>query len=129
MEALTDQKFKKQLDNRQDKLYTIAKEFAEKVKDNPGVAGIVAKPYGAYLHLITLLELDIPRNLEDAVYDAYSEIFNKYDGEVTFEFDPIDCLSPETIDQVAYDDASNIIYRKGETGAKRNNPQNAGGAK
>ena len=99
MEALTDRKFKQQLANQQDKLYTIAKEFAEKIKDNPGVAGIVAKPYGAYLHLITLLELDIPRDLEYEVYDAYGEIFDKYDGEVTFEFDPITCLSPETAEK------------------------------
>ena len=113
---------KKQFDNQRDKLHTIAKEFAEKIKDNLGVVGIVAKPYGVYLHLTTLLELDIPRDLEDAVYDAYGEIFDKYDGEVTFEFDPIDCLSPETIDEVAYDDANNIIYRKGDSGAKRKNP-------
>ncbi|MBM3240882.1 hypothetical protein FJZ31_31755 [Candidatus Poribacteria bacterium] len=119
----------KRFDRNRDELHAIAKEFAAKIKDNPGVAGIVAKPYGAYLHLITLLELDIPRELEYEVYDAYGEIFDKYDGEIIFEFDPITCLSPETIDEVAYDDASNIIYRKGEDGAKRDNPHNAGGAK
>jgi len=118
VEAIIDKKPKKQFDNQRDKLHTIAEEFAEKIKDNPGVAGVVAKPYGAYLHLIALLELDIPRNLEDAVYDAYGEIFDKYDGEITFEFDPIDCLSPETIDEVAYDDVDNIIYRKGDSNAK-----------
>ena len=108
----------KQFDNQRDRLHTIAKEFAQKTKDNPGVAGIVAKPDGTYLHLIALFEPDIPRNLEDQVYDAYGEIFDKYDGEITFEFDPIDCLSPDTIDEVAYNDADNIIYRKGRKDAK-----------
>jgi len=111
---------KKRFDNQRDKLHAIAEEFAQKIKDNPGVVGIVAKPYGAYLHLIAVLEPDIPRNLEDKVYDAYGEIFDKYDGEVTFEFDPIDCVS---IDEIAYDDANNIIYRKGKEDAKRNHSQ------
>ena len=122
---MTVDKNKKRFDRNREELHAIAKEFTEKVKDNPGVAGIVAKPNGTYLHLITLLELDIPRDLEYEVYDAYGEIFDKYDGEVIFEFDPITCLSPETIDEVAYDDASNIIYRKGDSSAKRDNPQNA----
>jgi len=65
--------------------------------------GIVAKPHGAYLHLIALLEWDIPKELENAVYDAYGEIFDKYDGEVTFEFVPIDCISPDEIDEVDFD--------------------------
>ena len=100
--------------------------FAEKIKDNPGVAGLVAKPYGAYLHLIVLLELDILRDLEFEVYDAYSEIFHKYDGKVTFEFDPMDCVSPDTIDEMAYDDVSNIIYRKGKEDAQRDHSQVTG---
>ena len=123
---MTVDKHKKRFDHNRDELHAIAREFAQKVKDNPYVWGIVAKPYGAYLHLIALLELDIPRDLEYEVYDAYGEIFDKYDGEIIFEFDPITCLSQETIDEVAYDDASNIIYRKGEYSAKRDNPHNAG---
>jgi len=108
---------KKQFADQRDKLHTIAKEFAEKIKDNPGVAGIVAKPYGAYLNLTVLLEFDIPRDLEYEVYDAYGEILDKYDSEVLIEFNPIDALSPETIDEVAYDDPNNIIYRKGKKDA------------
>jgi hypothetical protein len=65
----------KRFDRNRDELHAIAKEFAEKIKNNPGVAGIVAKPYGAYLHLITLLELDIPRDLEYEVYDALGLLF------------------------------------------------------
>ena len=95
------------------KLDMIGQEFSEKIKDNPGVAGLVAKPYGSYLNLIVLLEPDIARDLEDEVYDAYGEIFDKYDGQVMFEFDPMDCFSPDMIDQIAYDNASHIIYRKG----------------
>jgi hypothetical protein len=110
---------KKKFDNQRNRLHAIAKEFAEKIKDNPGVAGVVAKPYGTYLHLIVLLEFNIPRDLEYEVYDAYGEIFDKYDGEVVFEFTPIDSLSPETIDEMAYDDVNNIIYRKREKDAKR----------
>ena len=118
-------KSKKKFDNQRNKLHAIAKEFAEKIKDNPGVAGVVAKPRGTYLNLIVLLELDIPRELEYPVYDAYGEIFDKYDGKVTFEFDPMTSLSPDTIDEIAYDDASNIIYRKGKEDAKRDYPQTA----
>lgn len=45
------------------KLDMIGNEFSEKIKNNPGVAGLVAKPYGNYLNLIVLLEPDIARNL------------------------------------------------------------------
>ena len=111
---------KKKFDNQRNRLHAIAKEFAEKIKGNPGVAGVVAKPRGTYLHLIVLFELDVPRDLEFEVYDSYSEIFDKYDdGEITFEFDPMTSLSPDTIDEMAYDDANNIIYRKGKEDAKR----------
>ena len=101
----------KEVNNQPDKVRAIAKEFASKVKDNAGVAGVVAKSHGNYLNLIVVLDLEIPRDLEDEVYDAYGEIFDKYDGEVIFEFDPVDCFASDTIDQIAYDDAKNIIYR------------------
>ena len=91
--------------------HVIAKEFASKVKNNSGVVGVVAKSHGNYLNLIVVLDIQIPRDLENDVYDAYGEIFDKYDSEVIFEFDPVDSFAPDTIDQIAYDDANNIIYR------------------
>jgi hypothetical protein len=112
---------KKRFDRNREELHAIAREFAQKVKDNPYVWGIVAKPYGAYMHLITLIDWQIPKELEKKIYDAELEIFDKYDGEVKFEFDTFDCLSPDRIDEVAYDDPGNIIYRKGEEYARREN--------
>ena len=109
---------KKRFDRNQDALHAIAKEFAEKVKDNPYVWGIVAKPYGAYMHLITLIDWQIPKEPEMAIYDAELEIADKYDGQLLIEFDTFDCLSPDRIDEVAYDDPDNIIYRKGGFDAK-----------
>ena len=109
---------KKPFDRNRDELHAIAKEFAQKVKDNPYVWGIVAKPYGAYMHLITLIDWQIPKDLEMAIYDAELEIADKYDGQLLIEFDTFDCLSPDRIDEVAYDDPDNIIYRKGDFDAK-----------
>ena len=122
-------KCRKHFDRNREQLHAIAKEFAEKIKDNPYVWGIVAIPYGAYLHLMTLIDWQIPRELEMAIYDAELEIGDQYDGQLLIEFDTVDCLSPDKIDEVAYDDPGNIIYRKGEKDAKRKHSQNAGGAK
>lgn len=55
---------KKRFDRNREELHAIAKEFAQKVKDNPYVWGIVAKPYGAYMHLITLIDWQIPNHLQ-----------------------------------------------------------------
>ena len=118
---------KKRFDDNREELHAIAKDFAEKVKDNPGVVGIVAKPYGAYLHLITVVDWQIPRELERKIYDAEAEIFDKYGDEVAFEFDSLSCLSPDKVDEVAYDDPGNIIYRKGDFDAKRDNSPLASG--
>lgn len=109
---------KKHFDRNQDELHAIAQEFAQKVKDNPYIWGIVAKPYGAYMHLITLIDWQIPKEPEMAIYDAELEIADKYDGQLLIEFDTFDCLSPDRIDEVAYDDPDNIIYRKGDFDAK-----------
>ena len=111
---------KKRFDDNREELHAIAKEFAEKVKDNLGVVGIVAKPYGAYLHLITVVDWQIPREWEYKIYDAEAEIFDKYGDEVAFEFDTFDCLSPDRVDEVAYDDPGNIIYRCSITKHMRN---------
>lgn len=113
---------KKHFDRNQDELHAIAKEFAQKVKDNLYVWGIVAKPYGAYMHLITLIDWQTPRELVTTIYDAKLEIADKYDGQLLIEFDTFDCLSPDRVDEVTYDDPENIIYRKGEKDAKRENP-------
>ena len=107
-------KRKKRFDPQRKKLHGIAKEFAEKVKDNPGVAAIIAVPYGTYLNLIVLLEPNIDRNSQNEVYDAYGEIFDKYEGQAMFDFNPMTCFSQATIDEMAYDDLGNIIYRKGK---------------
>ena len=120
---------KKHFDRNRDELHVIAREFAQRVKDNPYVWGIVAKPYGAYMHLITLIDWQIPKEPEMAIYDAELEIADKYDGQLLIEFDTFSCLSLDRVDEVAYDDPGNIIYRKGEKDAKRENPQTTGGTK
>jgi len=112
----------KRFDRNREELHAIAREFAQKVKDNPYVWGVVAKPYGAYLRLITLVDWQIPKEPEMAIYDAELEIADKYDGQLLIAFDTFDCLSPDRIDEVTYDDPGNIIYRKGEKDAKRENP-------
>ena len=126
---MTVDKRKKRFDRNRDELHAIAREFAQKVKDNSYVWGIVAKPYGAYMHLITLIDWQIPKEPEMAIYDAELEIADKYDGQLLIAFDTCDCLSPGRIDEVAYDDPGNIIYRKGGEDAKRENSQAASGAK
>jgi hypothetical protein len=112
---------KKRFDRNRDELHAIAREFAQKVKDNPYVWGVVAKPYGAYLRLITLVDWQIPKEPEMAIYDAELEIADKYDGQLLIAFDTFDCLSSDRIDEVTYDDPGNIIYRKEEKDAKREN--------
>ncbi len=107
-------KLKKQSKKQQNPLHFIAKEFAEKVKDNPGVSAVIAKPYGTYLNLIVLLEPNIERQLQSEVFDAYGEISDTYNGQVTFELNPMTCFSSETIDELAYDNPNHIIYRKGQ---------------
>ncbi|MBM3242421.1 hypothetical protein FJZ31_39685 [Candidatus Poribacteria bacterium] len=120
---------KKRFDRNREELHAIAREFAQKVKDNPYVWGVVAKPYGAYMHLMTLIDWQIPRELVMSIYDAELEIADKYDGQLLIEFDTIDCLSPDRIDEAAYDDPGNIIYRKGGKDAERENSPDASGAK
>jgi len=122
-------KRKKHFDRNRDKLHVIAKEFAKKVENNPGVLGIVAKPYGAYMHLIALIDWQIPKELEMAIYDAELKIADQYEGELLIEFDTVSCLSPERIDEVASDNPDNIIYRKGKNDAQRDNPQATDGTK
>lgn len=110
---MTVERRKKHFDCNRDKLHAIAKEFAGKVKDNPYVWGVVAKPYGAYLHIITLIDWQIPKELEMAIYDAELEIGDKYDGQLLIEFDTLDCLSPDKIAEVAHNNPEDIIYQKG----------------
>ena len=124
---MTVEECKKPSDWNREKLHGIAQEFAKKVKDNPGVVGIVAKPYGTYMHLITLIDWQIPRELAMALYDAEAEVADKYDGELLIEFDTVDCISPDRIDEVVHNNPDDIIYRKGDFNAKRDNPQAAGG--
>jgi hypothetical protein len=104
---------KYQFDDQREKVYGVAKEFAEKVKTNPGVVAVIADPYGTYLNLIVLLEPHIERHLQRKVVDSYREICIKYDGQITFELSPMTCFSSERIDEMAYDDPNSIIYRKG----------------
>ncbi len=126
---MTVDKCGKHFDRNREGLHAIAKEFAEKVKDNPGVWGIVAKPYGAYLHLMTLIDWQIPRDLVMAIYDAELEIGDQYDGQLLIEFDTLDCLSPDKIDEVVGNNPEDLIYRKGDFDAERGHPQDAIGTK
>jgi len=124
---ITVEKRQKQFDCNRAQLHAIAKAFADKVKANPYVWGVVAKPYGAYLHIITLIDWQIPKELEMAIYDAELEIGDQYDGQLLIEFDTLDCLSPDKIDEVVHDNPEDLIYQKGDLHAKRNHSQETGG--
>jgi hypothetical protein len=124
---MTVEKCKKHFDCNRDELHAIAKEFVEKIKDNPDVWGVVANPYGAYLHIMTLVDWQIAKDREMAIYNAELEIAEKYDGQLLIEFDTLDCLSPDKIDEIAHNNPDDIVYQKGNLHAKRNHAHKAGG--